>query len=88
MREFKKRSKSGQKQQIYIPLKNMDTEKARKILAKSLYRKLVRNGFTNQDIVNLSKEILDHVAHEMCKKPLRRVPTKRSSIDRLNVLLD
>ena len=45
--------------------KNMDTDKAVKILAKSLYRKLILNGFTNNDVVNFSKEILDHMAQEM-----------------------
>jgi len=49
-------------------LKNMDTDKAIKILAKSLYRKLIHNGFTNNDVVNFSKEILDHIAQEMRNK--------------------
>ena len=51
-----------------IILKNMDTEKATKILAKSLYRELVNNGFTNKDIINFSKEMLDHMAAEMRKQ--------------------
>ena len=55
----------------------MDTDKATKILAKSLYRELIRKGFTNKDILNFSKEILDHMAHEMRKKPLQRSPTKK-----------
>ena len=53
---------------IDMILKNMDTDKAIKILAKSLYRKLIRNGFTNKDVVNFSKEILDHIAKEMRNK--------------------
>ncbi|MGD0819932.1 MAG: hypothetical protein ABSA71_04220 [Desulfomonilia bacterium] len=52
-------------------------DKATKILAKSLYRELIRKGFTNKDILNFSKEILDHMAHEMRKKPLQRSPTKK-----------
>lgn len=55
----------------------MDTDKATKILVKSLYRELIRNGFTNQDVLNFSKEILEHMAHEMRKKPLQRIPTKK-----------
>lgn len=51
-----------------IILKNMDTEKATKILAKSLYRELVNNGFTNRDIINFSKEMLDYMASEMRKQ--------------------
>jgi hypothetical protein len=50
-----------------IILKNMDTEKATKILAKSLYKELVNNGFTNRDIINFSKEMLEHMASEMRK---------------------
>ena len=48
-----------------IILKNMDTPRATKILAKSLYKELIRNGFTNRDVINFSKEILDHMAQEM-----------------------
>ncbi|HNQ85945.1 MAG TPA: hypothetical protein PLT33_13030 [Deltaproteobacteria bacterium] len=48
-----------------IILKNMDTTRATKILAKSLYKELIRNGFTNKDIINFSKEIIDHMAQEM-----------------------
>ncbi len=51
-----------------IILKNMDTEKATKILAKSLYKELVNNGFTNRDIINFSKEMLEYMAAEMRKQ--------------------
>jgi len=50
-----------------IILKNMDTTRATKILAKSLYKELIRNGFTNKDVINFSKEMLDHMAQEMRK---------------------
>jgi hypothetical protein len=50
-----------------IVLKNMDADRATKILAKSLYKELIKNGFTNKDIVNFSKEILDHMSQEMRK---------------------
>jgi hypothetical protein len=46
-----------------IILKNMDTTRATKILAKEL----IRNGFTNKDVINFSREILDHMALEMRK---------------------
>jgi hypothetical protein len=58
-------SRSGN---LDLILKNMDTDKATKILARSLYRELIRNGFTNKNVVNFSKEILDHMAQEMRKK--------------------
>ena len=61
-------------------LKNMDTDKAIKILAKSLYRKLVRNGFTNNDIVNFSKEILDHMAQEMRNEPTSKDFNKKGRL--------
>ena len=55
----------SRKGNLDIILKNMDTTRATKILAKSLYKELIRNGFTNKDVINFSKEILDHMALEM-----------------------
>lgn len=55
----------SRKGNLDIILKNMDTTRATKILAKSLYKELIRNGFTNRDVINFSKEILDHMAQEM-----------------------
>ena len=55
----------SRKGNLDIILKNMDTTRATKILAKSLYKELLRNGFTNKDVINFSKEILDHMALEM-----------------------
>jgi len=57
----------------------MDTDKATKLLAKSLYRELIRNGFTNKDIV-FSKEILDYMAHEMRKKATSEDSTKKNRL--------
>lgn len=58
----------SRKGNLDIILKNMDTDRATKILARSLYKELVSNGFTNKDIINFSKEILDHMASEMRKQ--------------------
>ena len=58
----------SRKGNLDIILKNMDTDRATKILAKSLYRELVGNGFSNKDIINFSKEMLDHMASEMRKQ--------------------
>jgi len=55
----------SRKGNLDIILKNMDTTRATKILAKSLYKEFIRNGFTNKDVINFSKEILDHMAQEM-----------------------
>ena len=48
-------------------MKNMDSSRATKILAKTLYKELVNNGFSNKDIINFSKEMLDFMAAEMRK---------------------
>ena len=61
-------------------LKNMDTDKATKILAKSLYRELILNGFTNKDIVNFSKEILDHMAQKMLKEATSKDSNKKDRL--------
>lgn len=55
----------SRKGNLDIILKNMDTTRATKILAKSLYKELIRNGFTNKDVINFSKDMLDHMAQEM-----------------------
>ncbi len=65
---------------LYMMLKNMDTDKATKILAKSLYRQLIRNGFTNNDIINLSKEILDYMAQEMRKEVTSKDSNKKDRL--------
>ena len=48
-------------------VKNMDPERATKILAKTLFKELMKNGFSNKDIVNFSKEMLECMALEMKK---------------------
>jgi hypothetical protein len=63
-----------------ILLKNMDTDKAVRILAKSLYRELTRNGFTNKDVVNFAKEIFDHMAQEMHKESISKESTKKGRL--------
>ena len=65
----------SRKGNLDIILKNMDTDRATKILARSLYKELVSNGFSNKDIINFSKEILDHMASEM----RRQADTEASS---------
>lgn len=65
---MKKGCDMSRKGNLDIILKNMDTERATKVLAKSLYKELVTNGFTNKDIINFSREILDHMSSEMRKQ--------------------
>jgi hypothetical protein len=70
----------SRKGNLDIILKNMDTERATKILAKSLYRELVGNGFTNKDIINFSKEILDHMSAEIKKQAESEASGKRDRL--------
>jgi hypothetical protein len=70
-------SRSGNLDMI---LKNMDTEKATKILAKSLYRELIKNGFSNKDVVDFSKEILNHMAQEMRKEATSEDASKKDRL--------
>jgi len=49
-------------------MKNMEPERATKILAKSLYRELRKNGFAESDIISFSKEIIECMAGDMKKE--------------------
>jgi hypothetical protein len=49
-------------------MKNMEPERATKILAKSLYRELKKNGFGESDIISFSKEIIECMASDMRKE--------------------
>ncbi len=49
-------------------MKNMEPERATKILAKSLYRELRKNGFAESDIISFSKEIIECMANDMRKE--------------------
>lgn len=70
----------SRKGNLDIILKNMDAEKATKILAKSLYKELVGNGFTNKDIINFSKEMLDHMSLEMRKQAAADPSSKKDRL--------
>lgn len=51
---------------IEIISKNLPTEKSIKLLAKSMYKELIKNGFSTIDIINFSKEVIDNIklSHE------------------------
>jgi uncharacterized protein Smg (DUF494 family) len=70
----------SRKGNLDIILKNMDTERATKILARSLYKELVSNGFSNKDIINFSKEMLDHMASEMRKQAESEASSKKDRL--------
>ena len=75
---MERKSQMSRKTTLDMKLKNRDTDAAVKILAKSLYRKLISNGFTNNDVVNLSKEILDHLSKDVGMKPLQGISPKKT----------
>ena len=46
-------------------MKNMEPERATKILAKSLYKELRKNGFSEKDIIGFSKDIIECMAADL-----------------------
>jgi len=63
-----------------IILKNMDTSRATKILAKTFYKELMNNGFSNKDIIDFSKEMLDFMAAEMKKTSTSEASDKKDRL--------
>lgn len=51
-----------------ITFKNMDAEKASKILAKSMYKEFLNNGFTNKDIIYFFKEMFNCMTTDIRKQ--------------------
>jgi hypothetical protein len=49
-------------------MKNIEPERATKILAKSLYKELRKNGFADRDIINFSREIIECIAGDIKKE--------------------
>lgn len=49
-------------------MRNMDPERATRILARSLYKELRKNGFTDKDVINFSREIIEYMSQEMRKQ--------------------
>jgi len=46
-------------------MNNMEPAKATKILAKTLYKELKKNGFSNKAIVDFSTEIMEYLARDV-----------------------
>lgn len=46
-------------------MNNMEPERATKILARSLYKELKKNGFAESDIISFSREIIECMANDM-----------------------
>ena len=50
---------------INMVMRNMEPERATKILARSLYKELRKNGFAESDIISFSKEIIECMANDL-----------------------
>lgn len=61
-------------------MKNMDPERATKILARSLYKELRRNGFTDKDVINFSREIIECMSQEMHKQPAAKAAQEKDRL--------
>lgn len=61
-------------------MKNMDPERATKILARSLYKELRRNGFTDTDVVNFSREVIECMTEEMRKKTVSKATQEKDRL--------
>jgi hypothetical protein len=68
----------------YVKLAANNTEKAAKIVAKSFYKILRKNGFDDAQIVNVANNILDCLIHSLegyeQKKKTKGVPTYRPKV--------
>ncbi len=62
------------KSQLNIVTDNTNTEKATKILAKSLYRELKKGGFSDSDIVNFSVALVENVVSHTTEKGMTDTP--------------
>lgn len=61
-------------------MKNMDPERATKILARSLYKELRRNGFTDTDVVNFSREVIECMTEEMRKQTVAKATQEKDRL--------
>ena len=73
-------SEMSKKGSFDMIMKNMDADRATKILAKSLYRELRGNGFSNKDIVNFSKEMVECIAREVNEEPSAEVSSEKDRL--------
>jgi hypothetical protein len=62
-------------------MKNMEPERATKILAKSLYKELRKNGFAESDIISFSREIIECMANDIRKET--SITKQAGQMDRL-----
>jgi hypothetical protein len=61
-------------------MKNMEPERATKILARSLYKELRRNGFNDKDVINFSREIIECMSQEMRKETASKATQEKDRL--------
>ena len=65
-----------------IKLSADDRERAGKVVSRSFFRILVRNGFSHSDIMNFAGHLLDEVMRDMRAKSLEEVDVSRTDDER------
>lgn len=61
-------------------MKNMDPDRATKILARSLYKELRRNGFADKDVINFSREIIECMSQELRKQTAAKATQEKDRL--------
>lgn len=68
----------NRKGNLDMVMKNMEPERATKILAKSLYKELRKNGFMERDIINFSRDIIECMAGDIKRDAVAERNSKQS----------
>lgn len=68
----------NRKGNLDMVMKNMEPERATKILAKSLYKELRKNGFMERDIINFSRNIIECMAGDIKRDAVAERNSKES----------
>jgi len=72
----------GRKGTLNMIMNNMKPQKATKVLAKTMYKELRNNGFSNKDVVEFSRELIEHLAQD-----IKRDKTSKSISSKANLLV-
>ena len=72
----------GRKGTLNMIMNNMKPPKATKVLAKTMYKELRNNGFSNKDVVEFSRELIEHLAQD-----IKRDKTSKSTTSKANLLV-
>ncbi len=67
----------------YVGLAVRDAERASEIVAKSFYKILRKNGFTDSQIINVANNILDCLIHTLDSYEERKKSKEKPSIKQM-----